>query len=101
MFKLNADVAETYTFHFRCDSNEDAEKLAKELEQKVENYNHVEADHEVVILYTAIDEMGETFPATDKHPELVLQEPQYYFDQTLEVANNSDININFTKTIIC
>lgn len=101
MKNLKTTVQETYTFHFRCDSNEDAEILAKELEFNVANYNHIEVSNEVIILFTAIDEMGETFPETEHHPEMIIQEPQYYFDQTLEVVKNSKINVNFIKQIIC
>ena len=101
MKNLTTTIQETYTFHFRCENNEDAEILATELEVKVENYNHIEVTGEVVILFTAIDEMGETFPKTEHHPEMTIQEPQYYFDQTLEVVKNSKIKVNFTKQIIC
>jgi len=101
MYKIETEVAETYTLHFRCNSKVDAELLAKELEAKVENYNHVEVSNEVVILFTAIDEMGETFPKTETHPELTIKEPQHYFNQTLEVVKNSKIEVNFIKKIIC
>ena len=100
MKPLKTEIDETYTIHFRCNSNEDAETLGKELEAKVENYNHIEVSNEVVILFTDIDEMGETFPETDTHPEMIIKEPQYYFDQTLEVAENSDIEVIFIQKII-
>lgn len=95
------NIEEAYYIHFRCENNEDAKLLAKELEANVENYNSVEVTGEVVILFTAIDEMGETFPKTEHFPEMTIQEPQYYFDQTLEVVKNSKIKVNFIKQIIC
>ena len=101
MFKLNMDVVETYTFHFICKNNEDAEKLATILEKEVENYNSIEVEEEVVILFTDIDEMGETFPEVNGLPEMTLETPQYYFDQTLEVVKNSGIELTFIKKIIC
>ena len=94
------EIDETYTIHFRCNSNEDAEKLALVLEAKVENYNSVYVSNEVVTLFTDIDEMGETFPEINGFPEMTIKEPQYYFNQTLEVAKNSEIEVNFIQKII-
>jgi 5S rRNA maturation endonuclease (ribonuclease M5) len=101
MKPLNLEIEETYTINFRCENNIDANNLAMELESKVENYNNIKVSNEVVILFTDIDEMGETFPKTEHHEELTIKEPQYYFNQTLEVAKNSGININFIQKIIC